>query len=54
MNLLALIGPFAYGCVMTLILVVAQDALLNAVLGKDWRSAPERPAAQAVPQEAHG
>lgn len=40
LNLAWLLVIFGYGCVMTLILVLVQDKLISAVLGKAWRSAP--------------
>lgn len=39
LNPLWFIAIFGYGCVMALILVLAEARLLGAVLGKDWRSA---------------
>lgn len=50
-NPLWLIGIFGYGCAMVLILVVAQDKVIGAVLGERWRSAPtdDTPSSQIPP-----
>jgi hypothetical protein len=56
LNLLWLIVIFAYGCVMTLILAMAQNAIVHTVLGRDCRSIPEPEVAgsQTERHEAHG
>ena len=51
-NLLWLLVIFAYGCVMTFILVIVQDKLTAALFGKNWK-APEASSVDAPESVGH-